>query len=86
MSDWSPGWPSPGERPGRPHQVLPVEKTGPRDPEPTAGLSTLLLQLCQEAMVISKEIGNWEKVGMGVGISHSSWGLYMSNMGRPWCN
>lgn len=32
-------------------------------PEPVAGLSTLLVQLCQEAVVISKETGNWGKNG-----------------------
>lgn len=32
-------------------------------PEPAAGLSTLLVQLCQEPVVISKETGNWGKNG-----------------------
>lgn len=58
---------------------------GPGSLEPVAGLGTLLVQLCQEAVVISKEIGNSEKMGMWVGISHSSWGLYMSSVGRPQC-
>lgn len=33
-------------------------------PDPVAGLSTLLVWLCQAAMVISMEIGNWEKMWM----------------------
>lgn len=68
---------------GRPHWLLHSDQTQTRGiPVPVAGLSTLLVWLCQVAMVISMEIGNWEKMWMWLRISHSCWGVYTSNVSR----
>lgn len=71
MNDGFPRWLLPEKGLGGPPWALRSEQTQAQGtPEPVAGLSTLLVRLCQEAMVISKETGNWEKRGMWVGISH----------------
>lgn len=50
--------------PGRPYWILLPEQTQAGEfPQPAAGLSALL-RLCCEAVAISKEISNWEQMGM----------------------
>lgn len=62
-------------------------KSRPREsPEPVTGLSTLLVQLCQEAMVVSKEIGNWGANGNVDGNQPLLLGAYTVNVSRPQCH